>query len=49
MLADECPRNTCYGIPLVRPPKAGHEMDPRKVRFCSVATQKTDIYVAGIY
>lgn len=22
MLADECPRSTCYGIPLVRPPKS---------------------------
>lgn len=31
MLADECPNNACYGIPLVRPPKAGGEKDPRKV------------------
>ncbi|KAI0285069.1 hypothetical protein BGY98DRAFT_450964 [Russula aff. rugulosa BPL654] len=30
MLADECPRNTCYGIPLVRPPTAGRDKDPRK-------------------
>ncbi|KAF8271747.1 hypothetical protein EI94DRAFT_518708 [Lactarius quietus] len=30
MLADECPRSTCYGIPLVRPPKTGQEKDPRK-------------------
>ncbi|KAI9448336.1 hypothetical protein H4582DRAFT_81028 [Lactarius indigo] len=30
MLADECPGNTCYGIPLVRPPKTGHEKSPRK-------------------
>jgi len=30
MLADECPNTTCYGIPLVRPPKAGGEKDPRK-------------------
>lgn len=30
MLADECPSSTCYGIPLVRPPKAGGEKDPRK-------------------
>ncbi|KAH8999411.1 hypothetical protein EDB92DRAFT_1790271 [Lactarius akahatsu] len=30
MLADECPRRTCYGIPLVRPPKTGHEKSPRK-------------------
>lgn len=31
MLADECPNPQCYGIPLVRPPKAGGEKDPRKV------------------
>jgi len=30
MLADECPRSTCYGIPLVRPPTAGRNKDPRK-------------------
>jgi len=30
MLADECPNPDCYGIPLVRPPKAGGEKDPRK-------------------
>ncbi|ETW84377.1 hypothetical protein HETIRDRAFT_311856 [Heterobasidion irregulare TC 32-1] len=30
MLADECPTTTCYGIPLVRPPKVGGEKDPRK-------------------
>lgn len=24
MLADECPRSTCYGIPLVRPPKSSN-------------------------
>ncbi|OCH93593.1 hypothetical protein OBBRIDRAFT_724481 [Obba rivulosa] len=30
MLADECPNTHCYGIPLVRPPKAGGEKDPRK-------------------
>jgi len=30
MLADECPSPTCYGIPLVRPPKRGSEKDPRK-------------------
>jgi len=32
MLADECPNARCYGVPLVRPPKAGHGKDPRKVR-----------------
>ncbi|KAH9963219.1 hypothetical protein BC827DRAFT_1129130 [Russula dissimulans] len=35
MLADECPKSTCYGIPLVRPPKTGRDKDPRKVWFCS--------------
>ncbi|THH17945.1 hypothetical protein EW146_g2941 [Bondarzewia mesenterica] len=30
MLADECPNSTCYGVPLVRPPRAGGEKDPRK-------------------
>lgn len=30
MLADECPGPTCYGVPLVRPPRPGNEKDPRK-------------------
>ncbi|KII94782.1 hypothetical protein PLICRDRAFT_148974 [Plicaturopsis crispa FD-325 SS-3] len=30
MLADECPNPRCYGVPLVRPPKAGGGRDPRK-------------------
>ncbi|KAK7696640.1 hypothetical protein QCA50_001298 [Cerrena zonata] len=30
MLADECPNSECFGIPLVRPPKAGGGKDPRK-------------------
>lgn len=30
MLADECPRATCYGVPLVRPPRPGGGKDPRK-------------------
>ncbi|RPD61960.1 hypothetical protein L226DRAFT_535337 [Lentinus tigrinus ALCF2SS1-7] len=30
MLADECPNPQCYGIPLVRPPKTGTTIDPRK-------------------
>ncbi|KAK7470738.1 hypothetical protein VKT23_002159 [Stygiomarasmius scandens] len=30
MLAEECPGAQCYGVPLVRPPKAGGEKDPRK-------------------
>ncbi|KAF9482476.1 hypothetical protein BDN70DRAFT_829175 [Pholiota conissans] len=30
MLGDECLNETCYGVPLVRPPKSGPEKDPRK-------------------
>ena len=30
MLVEECPNSTCYGIPLMRPPKVGGK-DPRKV------------------
>lgn len=33
MLADECPGPTCYGVPLVRPPKVGNDKNPRKVRL----------------
>ncbi|KAF8517840.1 hypothetical protein JB92DRAFT_2787778 [Gautieria morchelliformis] len=30
MLAEECPNDSCYGVPLIRPPMAGGEKDPRK-------------------
>ncbi|KAG6872751.1 hypothetical protein C0995_006953 [Termitomyces sp. Mi166 len=30
MLGDECPNTRCFGVPLVRPPKAGGDKDPRK-------------------
>ena len=30
MLADECPNSNCYGVPLVRPPKTGATVNPRK-------------------
>lgn len=30
MLAEECPNVRCFGVPLVRPPKAGGGKDPRK-------------------
>ncbi|KAG7097051.1 hypothetical protein E1B28_004442 [Marasmius oreades] len=30
MLAEECPNNQCFGVPLVRPPKPGGEKDTRK-------------------
>jgi uncharacterized OB-fold protein len=34
MLGDECPNDSCFGIPLVRPPnKPNGERDPRKVRI----------------
>jgi len=29
MLAEECPNVRCYGVPLVRPPKAGGGKDPK--------------------
>lgn len=41
MLGDECPCETCYGIPLVRPPKSVDKIDPRKVCY-----DHTQIYVA---
>ena len=31
MLGDECPRNECYYVPLVRAPKTGGETNPKKV------------------
>lgn len=43
MLADECPRSTCYGIPLVRPPRAGRDREPPKVCSCSVTTKETNL------
>ncbi|KAJ3573863.1 hypothetical protein NP233_g2135 [Leucocoprinus birnbaumii] len=30
MLGDECPRDECYYVPLVRPPKKAGEPDPKK-------------------
>jgi len=30
MLAEECPNSTCFGVPLVRPPKVGGGKDSRK-------------------
>jgi Sjogren's syndrome/scleroderma autoantigen 1 (Autoantigen p27) len=45
MLAEECPNESCYGVPLVRPPKAGGGKDPRKVSLYSVyfATLRTRV------
>lgn len=31
MLAEECPNDSCYGVPLIRPPKVNGREDPRKV------------------
>jgi len=31
MLAEECPNDLCYGVPLLRPPRARGEKDPRKI------------------
>lgn len=33
MLAEECANVRCYGVPLVRPPKAGGGKDVRMVRL----------------
>ena len=41
MLADECPNVRCYGVPLVRPPKAGGGQDPRKVCACFMDKPQT--------
>ncbi|KAF8529067.1 hypothetical protein BU17DRAFT_73275 [Hysterangium stoloniferum] len=30
MLAEECPNESCYGVPLVRPPLPGKDKDPKK-------------------
>jgi hypothetical protein len=35
MLAEECPNIRCFGVPLVRPPKAGGGKDPRKARIAA--------------
>ncbi|KAH9482918.1 hypothetical protein JR316_0005018 [Psilocybe cubensis] len=43
MLGDECPNDTCYGVPLVRPPKSGGEKDPRKE--CVICG---NVYVSGV-
>ncbi|KAF7331981.1 Sjogrens syndrome scleroderma autoantigen 1 family protein [Mycena kentingensis (nom. inval.)] len=45
MLADECPN--CFGIPLVRPPNAGGERDPRKECVLCGRVYVTEVDWAG--
>lgn len=47
MLADECPNDSCYGVPLVRPPKSGGEKDPRKECVICGNTYTTEVDWAG--
>ncbi|EJD01332.1 uncharacterized protein FOMMEDRAFT_89227 [Fomitiporia mediterranea MF3/22] len=42
MLADECPNERCYGVPLVRPPLVGGR-DPRKVRETKASSRPLQI------
>ncbi|KAG5644061.1 hypothetical protein DXG03_009151 [Asterophora parasitica] len=47
MLGDECPNARCYGVPLVRPPKAGGEKDPRKECVICGGVYITEVDWAG--
>ncbi|KAF9534835.1 hypothetical protein CPB83DRAFT_216727 [Crepidotus variabilis] len=47
MLGDECPNNECYGIPLVRPPKLGGQVNPRKICVICGSTYETEKDWAG--
>ncbi|KAJ7937131.1 hypothetical protein B0H13DRAFT_199310 [Mycena leptocephala] len=47
MLADECPNARCFGVPLVRPPKAGGEKDPRKECVICKTVYITEVDWAG--
>lgn len=47
MLGEECPNSTCFGVPLVRPPKAGGEKDPRKECVICGNVYITDVDYAG--
>ncbi|KAJ6614327.1 hypothetical protein B0H10DRAFT_2045728 [Mycena sp. CBHHK59/15] len=47
MLADECPNTRCFGVPLVRPPKAGGEKDPRKECVICGTVYVTEVDWAG--
>ncbi|KAJ7095301.1 hypothetical protein B0H15DRAFT_104476 [Mycena belliarum] len=47
MLADECPNVSCFGVPLVRPPKAGGGKDPRKECVICATVYVTEVDWAG--
>ncbi|KAF4619944.1 hypothetical protein D9613_005187 [Agrocybe pediades] len=47
MLGDECPNESCYGVPLVRRPKAGGEKDPRKECVICGKVYVTEVDWAG--
>ncbi|KAJ7068188.1 hypothetical protein C8F01DRAFT_1117230 [Mycena amicta] len=47
MLAEECPAPTCFGVPLVRPPKAGRDKDPRKECVICGTVYLTEVDWAG--
>ncbi|KAJ7276288.1 hypothetical protein B0H12DRAFT_1084556 [Mycena haematopus] len=47
MLADECPNERCFGVPLVRPPNAGGEKDPRKECVICKTIYITEVDWAG--
>ncbi|KAF8165424.1 hypothetical protein B0H34DRAFT_793815 [Crassisporium funariophilum] len=47
MLADECPNEMCYGVPLVRPPRSGGVVDPRKVCVICGNSYSTEVDSVG--
>jgi len=47
MLGDECPNDSCYGVPLVRSPKSNGEKDPRKDCVICGNTYTTEFDWAG--
>ncbi|KAJ7368212.1 hypothetical protein DFH08DRAFT_830737 [Mycena albidolilacea] len=47
MLAEECPNERCFGVPLVRPPKPGGEKDPRKECVICKTVYITEVDWAG--
>ncbi|PPQ64717.1 hypothetical protein CVT24_008344 [Panaeolus cyanescens] len=47
MLGEECINENCYGVPLIRPPKAGGEKDPRKECVICGRVYVTEVDWAG--
>nr|GAT54056.1 predicted protein [Mycena chlorophos] len=47
MLAEECPASTCFGVPLVRPPKVGGEKDPRMECVICGSVYLSEVDAAG--